>query len=117
MSLHTLLKPFGYSQVQVLQQADEYCSQQMNKTEYIGIPKEGNLYLGIANMLFQQAGHIASDRLIIPNALRDHVIRGCHENRDGIHPGRRQRSADDTATCVTNLFHAPGLLRAAAPVN
>ena len=111
MSLHTLLKPFGYSQMQVLQQADEYCSQQMNKTEYIGIPKEGNLHPGIANMLFQQTGHIAADRLIIPNALRDHVI------RDGIHPGRRQRSADDTATCVTNLFHAPGLLRAAAPVN
>ena len=85
----------------------------MDKTSYIGLPQEGNFYLGIADMLFQRSGHLTADKLVMPDALRNHVIRACHENRDGTHPGHRHRSADDTATYVTNLFHSPGLSEAA----
>ena len=109
MSLRALLKPFEYSQVQILQRTDEYCNKQLGSTGYIGLPQEGNFYLGVADMLFQRSGRSTEDKLVLPDALRNHVIRACHENREGTRPGHQHRSADDTATYVTSLFHSPGL--------
>ena len=80
----------------------------MDSTSYIGLPQEGNFYLGIADMLFQRSGRSTEDKLVLPDALRNHVIRACHENREGTHPGHRHRSADDTATCVNQPLPRPG---------
>ena len=100
------LSPFGYIQVKVLQDDDAWCIEEAKSAFDERDAKEGELYRGVGGLLFQRMGTVVPDRMLLPLAIRPHVIRKCHEV---ILQGHREHhTLVETLDMISTLFYFRG---------
>ena len=99
MSYSEILEPFEYSQVRALQIDDPWCKEVNKHTVHERDAVNGEVYHGVGGLLFERSANNFQDKLLLPHALRDHIIRRCH-----VIGTREHRDADDTYALLTKLF-------------
>jgi hypothetical protein len=101
-----LLSPFGYIQVKALQDDDAWCLEEAKSAFDEKDAKEGELYRGVGGLLFLRMGTVVPDRMLLPLAIRPHVIRKCHEV---ILQGHREHhTLVETLDMISTLFYFKG---------
>ena len=97
VSYHEILKPFEYTQVLLLQKDDPWCREMNKRAVHERKAENGDNYHGVCGLLFERKNLLVQDKLLLPHAIRDHLIRKCHVVID-------HRDAHDTYVLLTRLF-------------
>ena len=106
MSYTDMLAPFEYSQVKALQDDDEWCKEEAKSAFDERDAQEGEIFRGVGGILFQRRGPVHPDRILLPLAIRAHVVRKCHEVILRGH--REHHSLVDTLDMISTLFYFRG---------
>ena len=106
MSYISMIAPFEYSQLKTLQDDDEFCKEEAKSVFHERDAQEGEIFRGVCGVLFQRMRTVTPDRVLLPLALRAHVVRKCHE---AILQGHREHhTLIKTLDMISTLFYFRG---------